>query len=62
MTADLDLSGLTLGNDSMEALLGVDTESWRKELGDIGTYFDEFGSRVPHQLVQQQRLIRRALG
>lgn len=59
--ADLDLTGLSLEHESLDALLAVDTESWRQELDDIGKYFREYGSRIPARLLSQQQAVRQAL-
>jgi phosphoenolpyruvate carboxykinase (GTP) len=58
---DLDLGGLELGDGALDALLSIDTKNWRQELNDIGAYFDEYGSRVPRPLIEQQQAVRRAL-
>jgi phosphoenolpyruvate carboxykinase (GTP) len=46
----LDLSGLDLAPETIERLLGVDVEEWRKEIPLIREFFDEFGDKLPAQL------------
>jgi len=47
---DLDLSGLDNFNGSLDALIAVDAEGWRREWADVGIYLDSFGERLPVKL------------
>jgi phosphoenolpyruvate carboxykinase (GTP) len=60
--ADIDLKGLDVSNDTLEQLLAVDTEQWRKEMTSIGEYFAEFGDRLPQKLSAEHQKVVRALG
>ncbi len=51
--ADLDLRGLENLNGSLDALLAVDAEGWRREWADVGSYLDSFGARVPQALREE---------
>ncbi len=49
----LDISGLTLAPGALEALLKVDGERWHKEAKELSAYFEEFGEKLPKQLIQE---------
>jgi phosphoenolpyruvate carboxykinase (GTP) len=50
---DLDMSGLDLAPQNLEALLSVDPDLWHKEFSDIGIYLNEYGERIPQALRQE---------
>jgi phosphoenolpyruvate carboxykinase (GTP) len=52
---DLDLSGLDLPAERIEAALAVDADEWRAEMEAAGKFFDTIGSRVPAELRQRHR-------
>jgi phosphoenolpyruvate carboxykinase (GTP) len=53
-TADgLDLAGLDLSADRIEALLAVDRDEWRTETQDTATFFARFGEDLPSELHQE---------
>ncbi len=47
---DLDLKGLSISRESLQALLAVDPLAWQTEVAAIGRYLDEFRSTVPQAL------------
>ncbi|MCK0111974.1 phosphoenolpyruvate carboxykinase (GTP) [Ornithinimicrobium sp. F0845] len=47
---DLDVSGLDLTREQLEAALAVDPAEWREELPLIREWFDKFGDSLPQQL------------
>ncbi|HBB38730.1 MAG TPA: phosphoenolpyruvate carboxykinase (GTP) [Candidatus Aquiluna sp.] len=49
----LNLEGLSTTAEQMEQLLDVDSDSWGVEAADIEGFFEEFGDRLPKQLVDQ---------
>ena len=56
---DLNVEGIDLPGATLNALLEIDVEGWRDELGEIGTYLDSYGERTPAALrVEQQRVLR----
>jgi phosphoenolpyruvate carboxykinase (GTP) len=59
---DLDLSGLDLAKDNMEALLQVDLKEWKAEVPDIEKHFALFGNRMPARLKKQLEEMKRRLG
>ena len=50
---DLALDGLDVSRDDVAAALAVDDEAWKRELPGVREYFDEFGDRMPRELVEQ---------
>ena len=59
---DIDISGLDLEPSTMESLLNLDKEKWRQEMQEIGKYLEEYGSRLPQELLEQQRAVLKDLG
>ena len=59
---DIDLKGLDVSTSTLEQLLAVDPEQWRKEMASIGEYFGEFGDRLPAELAAEHQKVVRALG
>ncbi|MEM6574115.1 MAG: phosphoenolpyruvate carboxykinase (GTP) [Pseudomonadota bacterium] len=59
--ADLDVSGLDLAPETLEALLSLDLAGWQQELSEIGTYLESYGERLPAELAAQQRRVAEAL-
>ena len=59
-TADLDVSGLELGAEALEALLAVDQDEWRNELSLIEEHYEAIGDRLPSEMrIQLERLADR---
>jgi phosphoenolpyruvate carboxykinase (GTP) len=46
----LDLSGLDLAPQTLEALLNVDADEWREEIPLIQEFFEQFGDKLPADL------------
>jgi len=59
---DIDISGLDLEPSTMESLLNLDKEQWRQEMQEIGKYLEAYGSRLPQELLEQQRAVLKDLG
>jgi len=58
----LDISGLSLSDEQMDTLLGVDHEIWRDEASKIPEFFDKFGARLPAALWEQHKGLTQRLG
>ena len=52
-TQDLNLAGLDISHNTLEALLHVDHDGWIAEYESIGEYLGSFGSRMPAALIQE---------
>jgi phosphoenolpyruvate carboxykinase (GTP) len=62
-TADsMDLQGLKISRQTIEALLSVDGEGWEAEAEKIAAYYEQFGNQIPAELLQQLEQLRRKLG
>jgi phosphoenolpyruvate carboxykinase (GTP) len=60
--SSIDISGLSLTDEQMDTLLGVDHEVWREEAGLIPAFFDKFGDRLPKALWDQHKQLVQRLG
>ena len=58
---DLNLDGIHAKSGVVEDLLAFDDAGWRVELDAIGTFFDEFGARMPAPLRDEVRAMRSQL-
>ncbi|MCC5869677.1 MAG: phosphoenolpyruvate carboxykinase (GTP) [Gammaproteobacteria bacterium] len=57
---DLDTDGLAVEDDTLEALLSVDSSAWQQEMTEIGKYLESFGERVPAELkARQEEVLKR---
>jgi len=59
---DIDVKGLDVSSATLDQLLAVDPEQWRKEMASIGEYFAEFGDRLPAELKVEHQKVVSALG
>jgi phosphoenolpyruvate carboxykinase (GTP) len=50
---DLDLQGLNMSKEDLQALLSVDPESWGKELQDANSYFARLGDKLPAAMQEE---------
>jgi len=58
---DIDTSGLDITDENMNALLAIDTDQWLIEMNSIKEYFNEFGERLPNQLLNEHAKVADAL-
>ncbi|MFS4506428.1 phosphoenolpyruvate carboxykinase (GTP) [Clavibacter sp. Sh2141] len=58
--ADLDVTGLDLADGALEELLVLDPALWLEELDAVDAHFARFGDRVPAELTDRVRAMRRA--
>jgi phosphoenolpyruvate carboxykinase (GTP) len=58
----LDLSGLALPRERLEAALAVDRDAWLDDVKDQGRFFKTFGERLPSELwLEHERLTYRLM-
>jgi len=50
---DIDTSGLNISEENLNALLTIDPDQWLVEMDAIKEYFNEFGERLPNQLLNE---------
>ncbi|UPT62962.1 MAG: phosphoenolpyruvate carboxykinase (GTP) [Hyphomonadaceae bacterium JAD_PAG50586_4] len=48
--ASLDTTGLSLSNDALDTLLGVDLDVWDEEASLVTPHYEKFGDRLPQRL------------
>lgn len=58
---DIDLEGLDLDSDVIDALLAIDADIWREEMDAIEEYFSSFGDRMPAGMSAQVDRIKREI-
>jgi len=58
----IDLSGSKVTAADIKELLRVDAEGWKKEIADIGSNYDKFGSRLPAAMRGQLDELKARLG
>ena len=50
---DIDMNGLDIPNKNIDELLSVNEKEWLTEIQSIGEYIQNFGQRVPKELLDQ---------
>lgn len=58
----IDVTGLNVGPQDMQALTSVDADGWKKEAEDIAGYYAKFEGRLPAALKKQLGDLRQRLG
>ena len=58
---DIDTSGLDITDENLNALFAIDPEQWLVEMDAIKEYFNEFGERVPDQLLNEHAKVVNSL-
>ena len=58
---ELNLEGLDLDPEQLEALLAVDQAGWQTEIADVETYLESFAPRLPEALRRERNRIAQAL-
>jgi len=59
---DIDTKGLNVGPDALQALLSVDPNSWKKEAADMRAYFEQYGARMPSDVLEELKGLESRLG
>ncbi len=54
---DINLDGVSLGDEARAKLFGFDHDGWRAEFASIGQYLEEYGPRIPQALIDEQQRI-----
>jgi len=57
----LDLTGLDISADDMQALLTVDLEGWKNEVRGLAEFYSQFGDRLPEALQRQLSAVEKRL-
>ena len=59
---DIDTKGLNVGAEALQALLSVDPNSWKKEAADMRAYFEQYGARMPREVLEELKGLESRLG
>ncbi len=59
---DLNMNGLEIAPQTLQDLLTVDAASWRREAAEMRSYFQEFGTRTPAELLAEVDALQKRLG
>jgi phosphoenolpyruvate carboxykinase (GTP) len=59
---DIDTKGLNVSADALKALLSVEPALWKKEATDMRAYFEQFGARMPRELLEELQGLESRLG
>jgi phosphoenolpyruvate carboxykinase (GTP) len=57
----IDLSDLDISENEMEELFLIDKKLWLEEVDEIKEYFEIFGSRLPHGLIDELKALENRL-
>ena len=58
----LDLSGLGISSENVNALTSVDANGWKSEADDIAAYYAKFDGRLPEGLKEQLMALKQRVG
>ena len=58
----IDTSGLAVDGRTMEELLSVSKDDWRREAAGIGEFFGKFDGRLPAEMERQRQGLVKRLG
>ena len=58
---DIDTSGLDIADENLDALFMIDPDQWLAEMNAIKEYFNEFGERLPKQLLNEHAKVMDSL-
>jgi phosphoenolpyruvate carboxykinase (GTP) len=50
---DLNIKGLNVSAEALKALLSVDPALWTKETAEVRKYLEQYGSRLPAEMLQE---------
>ena len=53
MKEDINTSGLNISDENLNALFTIEPDQWLIEMNAIKEYFNEFGKRLPNQLLNE---------
>ena len=58
---DLNTKGLNLSADALKQLLSADPGLWKKEMLEVGKYLEQYGKRLPAEMLQQVKAVEARL-
>ena len=51
--SDIDVTGLDMKAEEIEALLSIDKDVWMDDVNNIKEYFAQFGDKLPKEMAAQ---------
>ena len=61
LSSDININGLDTSDATLEALLDVDSDAWSVEVAQIREYLQQYGDRLPAQMVMELDKVETAL-
>ncbi len=61
-TSAIDRSGIDVDDRTMQELLSVSKDDWKKEAAGVGEFFARFDGRLPGEMERQRRALEKRLG
>jgi phosphoenolpyruvate carboxykinase (GTP) len=58
---ELNTAGIDVDQSTLDELLEIDQEAWTKEIDSIKEFFEEFGDRMPKQLLSELDQLERRI-
>jgi phosphoenolpyruvate carboxykinase (GTP) len=58
----LNLQGLDISAAAIQQLLAVEPGLWKKEVAEVGKYLEQYGSRLPAEMLSQLQEVAKRLG
>ncbi len=58
---DIDLTGLDMTKETLQSILTVDRDIWRKEAAEIEEHYKKFGDKLPAELREQLEILKNNL-
>jgi len=58
---DIDLSGLNIEKNKLEKLFEIELEQWKSEIDDIGSFFKNYGDKIPKDLWDELKSLAKRL-
>lgn len=58
---DMDMKGLDIPKENMDKLFNIDKDGWLKEVDDISEFFKKFGDRMPKELWNELKHMKKNL-
>lgn len=59
---DINIEGIEISNENLTKILSIDKALWKKEIGEIEEFFKKFGDKLPEELTNQLKQLKKNLG
>jgi phosphoenolpyruvate carboxykinase (GTP) len=58
----IDRTGIDVDDATMQELVSVSKDDWKKEVEGVGEFFAKFGDRLPAEMERQRNALAKRLG